>query len=105
MLLQINTKSRFSDFKIKFENCQLSGYSQKEISSTLQISQTTVLRDISFIKYEFNIEYDMENTKNKFAEDYFMAELTLDEIKKKLWAIVDNKRTKDRDDKNIKTTS
>ena len=30
------------------------GYSQKEISSTLQISQPTVSRDISFIKNEFN---------------------------------------------------
>jgi DNA-binding NarL/FixJ family response regulator len=29
------------------------GYSQKEISSTLQISQPTVSRDISFIKNEF----------------------------------------------------
>jgi predicted transcriptional regulator len=73
------------------------GYSQKEISSTLQISQPTVSRDISFIKNEFNTEYDLNNTKTKFASDYFKAELTFDEIRKNLWEIVDDKRTKARD--------
>jgi predicted transcriptional regulator len=73
------------------------GYSQKEICSTLQISQPTVSRDISFIKNEFNVEYDLKNAQTKFAEDYFKTELTLDEIKKNLWQIVDGKKTKARD--------
>ena len=73
------------------------GYSQKEICSTLQISQPTVSRDISLIKTEFNIEYDLSNTKTKFASDYLKAELTFDEIRKNLWEIVDNKKTKARD--------
>jgi len=60
------------------------GYSQKEISSTLQISQPTVSRDISLIKNYFHREYDLKNTKLKFASDYFIAESTLDEIRKKV---------------------
>ena len=63
----------------------------------MQISQPTVSRDISFIKNEFDIEYDLKNTKTKFASDYFKAELTFDEIRKNLWEIVDNKKTKARD--------
>jgi hypothetical protein len=66
------------------------GYSQKEIFSTLQISKPTISGDISFIKNEFNLEYDLKNTKTKF-EDYFLAELTLNEIGKNMWKIVDNK--------------
>jgi hypothetical protein len=73
------------------------GYSQKEISSTLLISQATVSRDISFIKSDYQKEFSLNNTNTKFAEDYFMAQLTIDEIKKNLWEIVDEKKTKDRD--------
>jgi hypothetical protein len=35
--------------------------------------------------------------QTKFAEDYFNAELTLDEIRKKLWEIVDDRKSKARD--------
>jgi len=73
------------------------GYSQREISSTLYISQPTVSRDISFIKNNYQKEFSLNNTKAKFAEDYFMAQMCFDEVKKKLWEIVDNKRTKDKD--------
>jgi hypothetical protein len=73
------------------------GYSQKEISSILHISQPTVSRDILFIKTNYQKDYDANYTKTKFAEDYFMTELSFDEVKKNLWQIVDNKKTKDRD--------
>jgi hypothetical protein len=43
------------------------------------------------------IEYDLKNAKTKFTEDYCIAQMSFDEIRKKLWEIVDNKRTKDRD--------
>jgi predicted transcriptional regulator len=72
-------------------------YSQKEISSTLYISQPTVSRNISFIKNNFQKEFDANNTKSKFAEDYCMAQMSFDGIKKNLWQIVDNKKTKPRD--------
>lgn len=62
-----------------------SGYSQKEIYSTIQISQPTVSRDISWIKSDYHREYDLNNTKAKFAEDYCMAQMSFDEIKKNLW--------------------
>src|SRR3954447_18184938 len=68
------------------------GYSQKEICSTLQISQPTVSRDISFIKSDYQKDCDLNNTKTKFAEDYCMAQMSFDEIKKNLWQIVDNKK-------------
>jgi hypothetical protein len=58
--------------------------SQKEISSTLQISQPTVSRDISFIKSDYHIEYNLNNTKAKFAEDYCMAQMSFDEVKQNL---------------------
>ena len=60
------------------------GYSQKEISSILYISQPTVSRDISFIKSDYQKEFDTNNTKAKFAEDYCMAQMSFDEIRKKL---------------------
>jgi len=69
--------------------------SQKEICSILYISQPTVSRDISFIKNAFQRE-QFKNNKTKFARNYFMTELTF-EIRKKLWEIVDNKKTKTRD--------
>jgi hypothetical protein len=43
------------------------------------------------------MEYDINNIKTKFAEDYFMAQMSFDEIKKNLRLIVDNKKTKPRD--------
>ena len=60
-----------------------------------QISQPTVSRDISSIKNDFHRDYNLKNTKTQFAEDYFKSELTLAEIRKEFWRIVDNKKTKD----------
>ena len=97
MLLQINIKKQVKWRQNKVRELLTRGYSQKEISSTLQIRQPTVSRDIAFIKNRFNIEYNLKNTKTKFAEDYCISQMSFDEIKKNLWEIVDNKRTKDRD--------
>ncbi|MGD9534404.1 MAG: ECF-type sigma factor [Candidatus Nitrosocosmicus sp.] len=72
------------------------GYSQKEISSTLHISQTTVSRDLSFIRSVLQQDCDTDNIKKKFSEDIALAKMGFDEIKKNLWEIVDDKRTKDR---------
>jgi DNA-binding CsgD family transcriptional regulator len=81
----------------KVQELLAKGYSQKEICSTLHISQPTVSRDILFIKNNYQKEYDTNNTKAKFVSDYFMTQMSFDEIKNNLWEIVDNKKAKDRD--------
>jgi|tagenome__1003787_1003787.scaffolds.fasta_scaffold20688717_2 hypothetical protein len=71
-------------------------YSQKEIVLLYKSASLPYQGIYLLLKMNFR-EYDLNNTKTKFAEDYFMAELTFDEIRKNLWEIIDNKKTKARD--------
>jgi len=62
-----------------------------------------VSREISFIKNEFQKLWP-KNTKTKLAS-LFYERTDINASRKKLWQVVDNKRTKTKKDKNIKTTN
>ena len=75
------------------------GYSQYEISNTLHISQSTISRDINFMK---------NKTKGKkidpnelLMEECEKTRLVLNETIKELWKIIDSPK----DDSNEKTKS
>ena len=61
------------------------------------INQPIVSINIYFIKNDSQKEFSLNSTKAKFAEDYCLAQMIFDEVKKNLWQIVDNKKTKARD--------
>ena len=67
------------------------GYHQDEIASTLHISQPTISRDIHYIQTE--LRKSAENYDKHRFEVYRNSLLGLDEMIKKLWAIVDSPKT------------
>lgn len=71
------------------------GYTQFEISRELRISQPTISRDISYLEKGF-----AKSPKNYSKRLYSTFESTMmgyDELIKKLWAIIDSKRTDDKE--------
>jgi predicted transcriptional regulator len=67
------------------------GYSQYEIANTLRISQPTISRDIHYIQKD--LRKSKENYGERLFEVYQNSLLGLDEVIKKLWAIIDSSKT------------
>lgn len=71
------------------------GYSQFEISRELHISQPTISRDVQYLEKGF-----AKSPKNYSKRLYSTFESTMmgyDELIKKLWTIIDSKRTDDKE--------
>ena len=71
------------------------GYTQYEISRELHMSQPTISRDIHYLEKGF-----ARSTKNYGQRLFSNFESTMmgyDEIIKKLWSIIDSKRTDDKE--------
>jgi predicted transcriptional regulator len=71
------------------------GYTQFEISRELHISQPTISRDIQYLEKGF-----AKSPKNYSKRLYSTFESTMmgyDELIKKLWTIIDSKRTDDKE--------
>ncbi|MGH9964810.1 MAG: hypothetical protein ACRD5E_08290 [Nitrososphaeraceae archaeon] len=77
--------------RMKIRELCIRGYSQFEISSTLQISQPSVSRDLQFIRY-----LAVTRNKKEFGKRLFFEQLnTLDglgELMKNLWRTIDDPR-------------
>ena len=88
-------KSQIAWRRNKVRELLTRGYTQYEISRELHMSQSTVSRDINYL------EKDLEKSKRDYGHRLFSTyESTLsgyDEIIKKLWSIIDSKRTDDKE--------
>jgi predicted transcriptional regulator len=77
--------------RMKVRELCIRGYSQFEISSTLQISQPSVSRDLQFIRNQA-----VTRNRKEFGKRLFFEQLnTLDgvgELMKNLWRIIDDPR-------------
>jgi predicted transcriptional regulator len=71
------------------------GYSQYEIANTLRISQPTISRDIHYIQKD--LRKSKENYGERLFEVYQNSLLGLDEVIKKLWAIIDSSKTDEKE--------
>src|SRR5215212_6797021 len=67
------------------------GYSQYEIVNKLLINQPTISRDIHYLKKE--LHKSKENYGERLFEVYQNSLLGIDEVIKKLWAIIDSSKT------------
>jgi predicted transcriptional regulator len=71
------------------------GYTQFEISRELHMSKPTISRDIAYLEKELS-----KSRKNYSKRLYSTFESTMmgyDELIKKLWTIIDSKRTNDKE--------
>jgi predicted transcriptional regulator len=71
------------------------GYAQYEIANTLHISQPTISRDIHYLQKE--IHKSKESYGERLFEVYQNSLLGLDEVIKKLWAIIDSSKTDEKE--------
>jgi predicted transcriptional regulator len=86
-----NNKKQVEWRRNKVRQLLLRGNNQSEIARTLHISQSTISRDIDFIKSKYITS--SKNTYRRLSEEYINISLGIDEMIKNSWKIVDDNRT------------
>ncbi len=86
-----NSKKQIEWRRNKVRQLLLRGNTQSEISRTLHISQSTISRDIDYIRSRYIT--NSKNTYKLLSEEYINISLGIDEMIKNLWKIVDDNRT------------
>jgi hypothetical protein len=86
-----NNKKQIEWRRNKVRQLLLRGNTQSEISRTLHISQSTISRDIDYIRSKYIT--NSKNTYKRLSEEYINISLGIDEMIKNSWKIVDDNRT------------